>query len=239
MSIQVQELEYGDGDQVFTAHVAWDEAVSGPRPGVLVSHAWGGRSEFEDRKAELLAELGYVGFALDLYGKGKRGSSPDENRALMTPLLEDRATLQSRMQLALVQLRGVSHVESEKTAAIGFCFGGLCVLDLARAGADLRGVVSFHGLLGLPENLEQTRVSAKALVLHGWQDPMATPDQVLEFAKDMDARGADWQLHAYGTALHAFTNPAAADPDNGLQFDALADHRSWDSMQLFLNEVFA
>ena len=239
MSIQVQELEYRDGDQVFTAHVAWDEAVSGPRPGVLVSHAWGGRSEFEDRKAELLAELGYVGFALDLYGKGIRGSSPEENSALMTPLLEDRATLQSRMQLALAELRAVSHVDSEKTAAIGFCFGGLCVLDLARAGADVRGVVSFHGLLGLPENLAAAPMSAKALVLHGWQDPMATPDQVLELAKDMDARGADWQLHAYGKAVHAFTNPAAADPDNGLQFDALADHRSWDSMQLFLNEVFA
>ncbi len=239
MSIQVQELEYGAGDQVFTAHVAWDEAVSGPRPGVLVSHAWGGRSEFEDRKAELLAELGYVGLALDLYGKGIRGSSPDENQALMTPLLEDRALLQSRMQLALSELRGVSHVDAEKTAAIGFCFGGLCVLDLARSGADVRGVVSFHGLLGLPGNLSPAPLSAKALILHGWQDPMATPDQVLEFAKDMDARDADWQLHAYGTALHAFTNPAAADPDHGLQYDAVADHRSWDSMQLFLNEVFA
>ncbi|MEM9208564.1 MAG: dienelactone hydrolase family protein [Pseudomonadota bacterium] len=239
MSIQVQELEYRDSGQVYTAHVAWDEAVSGPRPGVLVSHAWGGRSEFEDRKAELLAELGYVGFALDVYGKGKRGSSPEENTALMTPLLEDRAALQARMQLALTELRGVSHVDPAKTAAIGFCFGGLCVLDLARTGADLDGVVSFHGLLGLPDNLDGVAVSAKALVLHGWQDPMATPDHVLEFAKDMDARGADWQLHAYGNALHAFTNPAAADPEHGLQYDPTAEHRSWDSMQLFLNEVFA
>ncbi len=239
MTIQVQELEYGDGEHVFTAHVAWDEAESGPRPGVLVSHAWGGRSEFEDRKAELLAELGYVGFALDLYGKGIRGSSPEENSALMTPLLEDRATLQSRMQLALTELRGVSHVDPQKTAAIGFCFGGLCVLDLARTGADVRGVVSFHGLLGLPDNLGIQSMPAKALVLHGWQDPLAPPDQVLEFAKDMDARGADWQLHAYGNAMHAFTNPVADDPANGLQFEASADHRSWDSMQLFLNEVFA
>lgn len=238
MSIQVQELEYGDDEHVFTAHVAWDEAVSGPRPGVLVSHAWGGRSEFEDRKAERLAELGYVGFALDVYGKGIRGSSPEENSALMTPLIEDRATLQARMKLALAELRGFSHVDPDKTAAIGFCFGGLCVLDLARTGADVRGVVSFHGLLGLPGNLDSVSVSAKALVLHGWQDPLAPPDQVLAFAEDMDARGADWQLHAYGTSMHAFTNPVANDPDNGLLFDATAEHRSWDSMQLFLNEVF-
>ena len=239
MSIQVQQLEYRDGDSVFEAHVAWDEAVSGVRPGVLVSHAWGGRGEFEDRKAERLAELGYVGFALDVYGKGKRGTSPDENRRLMEPLLADREVLQRRMKLALEQLKGLGTVDAGKTAAIGFCFGGLCVLDLARCGADLRGVVSFHGLLGAPGNTEGASMSAKALVLHGWRDPMATPEQVLEFAREMDGLGADWQLHAYGHSLHAFTNPAANDPDNGLQFDPVADHRSWDSMWLFLNEVFA
>jgi dienelactone hydrolase len=239
MSIQIKNLEYKDGDSIFEAHVAWDEAVSGPRPGVLVSHAWGGRTEFEDRKAERLAELGYVGFALDLYGKGIRGSSPDENSKLMAPLLEDRAMLQRRMKLALDELRGLAQVDPQKTAAIGFCFGGLCVLDLARSEADLRGVVSFHGLLGAPGNTDGNRMTAKALVLHGWKDPMATPEQVLEFSKEMDSLDADWQLNAYGNALHAFTNPQANDPAHGLKYDPVVERRSWDSMWMFLNEVFA
>lgn len=239
MSIQVLEVEYKDGDTVFEAHVAWDEALSGSRPGVLVSHAWGGRSEFEDRKAEQLAELGYVGFALDLYGKGVRGSNPKENAALMQPLLDDRATLQNRMQLALEQLRNQKDVDSSRTAAIGFCFGGLCVLDLARSGADVCGVASFHGLLSSPGNADGNNMTAKALLMHGWQDPLAPPEQVLSFAEEMQRLGADWQLHAYGDAQHAFTNPSANDPEHGMLYNAAADHRSWDSMRLFLDEIFA
>ena len=179
-----------------------------------------------------------MGFALDLYGNGVRGSSPEENQALMQPLLDDRELLQRRMQRALDQLRSQKDVGG-KLGAIGFCFGGLCVLDLARTGAELEGVVSFHGLLGAPENTAGNTMRAKALVLHGWRDPLAPPDQVLELAREMEALGADWQLHAYGTALHAFTNPSANDPQAGLQYDAQADRRSWDAMQLFLNEVFA
>lgn len=239
MSIQVRQLEYKDGNEVFAAHVAWDEAVSGIRPGVLVAHAWGGRKEFEDRKAERLAELGYVGFALDLYGKGITGDSPEENRKLMTPLLEDRQLLERRIKLALEEMRGLAQVDAHKVAAIGFCFGGLCVLDLARSGADVRGVVSFHGLLGAPDNVSARPIKAKALVLHGWKDPLAPPEDVLAFAEEMNSRGADWQLHAYGNALHAFTNPGANDADHGLVYDAVAERRSWDSMWLFLNEVFA
>ena len=238
MSIQAIELEYRDGDTVLEAHVAWDASNSDPRPGVLVSHAWGGRSEFEDRKAEQLAELGYVGFALDLYGKDVRGSTPEENAALMQPFLDDRALLCRRMQLALEQLRGRKDVERARTAAIGFCFGGLCVLDLARSGADVRGVASFHGLLGAPEGDQSEAINAKVLVMHGWQDPLATPEQVLAFSEEMTRRSADWQLHAYGTAMHAFTNPNASDPDNGMMYDKVAEHRSWDAMQLFLGESF-
>lgn len=238
MSIQAIDVEYGHGGETFSAHVAWDTSISGHRPGVLVAHAWGGRSEFEDRKAEQLAELGYVGFALDLYGKGIRGSNAEENAALMQPLLDDRRLLQERMAAALEHLSGQKDVDRTRLAAIGFCFGGLCVLDLARSGADLRGVASFHGLLAAPEQSGSVDLSAKVLALHGWQDPMATPEQVLQFSKEMDARGADWQLHAYGKAMHAFTNPAANDPGNGLLYDADADHRSWDAMRLFLGEVF-
>ncbi len=239
MSIQIRQLEYKDGNTVLEAHIAWDEAVHGSRPGVLVSHAWGGRTEFEDRKAERLAELGYVGFALDLYGQGITGSGPEENAALMQPFLDDRPMLQRRMQLALDTLRGTKDVDSSRVAAIGFCFGGLCVLDLARAGADLRGVVSFHGLLGSPGNTDGNAMKAKALVLHGWQDPLAKPDELLAFAEEMKRLGADWQLNAYGNCMHAFTNPNANDSAQGMLYDATADRRSWDSMQLFLNEVFA
>lgn len=239
MSIQAIDLEYRDGSAVFEAHVAWDASITGPRPGVLVSHAWGGRSEFEDRKAEQLAELGYVGFAVDLYGKGVRGNSPEENAALMQPYLDDRVMLQRRMTLALDQLRAQKDVDRARTAAIGFCFGGLCVLDLARSGADVRGVASFHGLLGAPDVQDEGEITANVLVLHGWLDPLAPPDQVLAFSEEMARRNADWQLHAYGKCLHAFTNPIANDPPNGMLYDASADHRSWDSMRLFLGEAFA
>ena len=239
MSIQTRTIEYKDGDTVLAAHMAWDDTVSGHRPGVLVSHAWAGRSDFEDRKAEHLAELGYVGFALDLYGQGVTGRSPDENAALMQPFLDDRALLQRRMQLSLEQLSAQKEVDSDRTAAIGFCFGGLCVLDLARTGAELRGVVSFHGLLGAPGNTEGTKISSKVLVLHGWRDPLAPPEQVLSFADEMANHGADWQLQVYGNCMHAFTNPEAEAPENGMQYDPTADHRSWDSMWVFLNEVFS
>ena len=239
MSIQVQKVEYRDGDTVLEAHVAYDEAVSGTRPGVLVSHTWAGRTEFEDRKAEQLAELGYVGFALDLFGKGVVGSGPEENAGLIQPFLDDRPMLPKRMQLALDQLRGQKDVDSNRVAAGGFCFGGLCVLDLARSAAELRGVVSFHGLLGSPGNTAGNTMKAKALLLHGWKDPLATPEQVLEFATEMDGLDADWQLHAYGKSMHAFTNPNANEADRGMLYDPVAEHRSWDSMRLFLDEVFA
>lgn len=239
MAIKTRQIDYRDGDTTLEAHVAWDDTLTGSRPGVLVSHAWGGRSEFEDRKAERLAELGYVGFALDLYGKGIRGSNPEENAKLMQPFLDDRALLQRRMKLALEQLRAQKDVDPDRVAAIGFCFGGLCVLDLARLGTDIRGVVSFHGLLGAPGNTAGNAMTAKALVLHGWQDPLAPPEQVFDFAKEMDELGADWQLHAYGRCMHAFSNPNASQPENGLQYDPTAERRSWDSMWLFLNEVFA
>ncbi len=241
MSIQVKKVEYREGSDSFQGYAAWDEAVSGVRPGVLVAHAWSGRSEFEDRKAELLAELGYVALAIDMYGQGRRGSSPEENRALMTPLLADRAQLLRRLSAGHEQLKGLPNVDSDRTAAIGFCFGGLCVLDLLRAGTDLCGVVSFHGLLARPEAdvAAPSGPRAKALLLHGWNDPLATPEQVLAFAEEMQELGADWQLNAFGNAVHAFTNPAATDAADGKLYDAVADRRSWDAMQLFLNEVFA
>ena len=238
MSIQTRLVEYKDGDILLEAYMAWDESSSDRRPGVLISHAWGGRGEFEEAKAAQLAELGYVGFALDLYGKGVKGVNPEQNRALMQPLLDDREMLQRRMHLALDNIRKQKEVDGDRVAAMGFCFGGLCVLDLARTGADILGAASFHGLFSTPGNTKGKEISAKVLVMHGWDDPMATPDQVLSLADELTAAGADWQIHAYGNTVHAFTNPAANDVEHGTVYDADADRRSWQSLQLFLAEIF-
>ena len=238
MEILTRQIEYKDGDILLEGYMAWDDTSSDRRPGVLISHAWAGRSEFEESKAEQLAELGYVGFALDLYGKGVRGSNPEQNGALMQPLLDDRPMLQRRMHLALENIRKQKEVDSERVAAMGFCFGGLCVLDLARTGADILGAASFHGLFNSPGNTDDNKISAKVLVMHGWDDPMAKPDQVLSLADELSAMEADWQIHAYGNTLHAFTNPAADDADMGTVYNADADRRSWQSLQLFLAEIF-
>jgi dienelactone hydrolase len=238
MAIRARNVEYRDGECVLEAYLAWDSTAKQTRPGVLIAHAWSGRSGFEESKALALAELGYVGFALDLYGKGIKGASPAENDALMQPLLRDRVTLQRRMVLALDEVRKQIEVDPERIAAIGFCFGGLCVLDLARTGADILGVASFHGLFRQPGNTEGNRISAKVLAMHGWDDPMVTPDQVVALAEELTAMGADWQIHGYGNTVHAFTNPAAKDAARGTVYDADADRRSWLSLQLFLAEIF-
>jgi len=238
MSIQERLVEYDDGDVVLEGMLAWDDSLADPRPGVLISHAWSGRSDYEDGKAKRLAGLGYAALSLDLYGKGVRGSNPEENSALMQPFLEDREMLQRRLLVSLATLREQAEVDSSKVAAIGFCFGGLCVLDIARTGEDLAGVVSFHGLLGAPGNTVGNSIKAKVLALHGWDDPMATPDDVIALSREMTTMGADWQLHAYGNTVHAFTNPDANDRAMGTVYDATADRRSWTAMQNFLEELF-
>ena len=205
---------------------------------MLVAHAWGGRGDNEDAKARALAGLGCAGLAIDLYGKGVRGRDRDENAALMQPFMDDRALLQRRMRLSLEVLKDQREVDTDRTAAIGFCFGGLCVLDLARSGANLAGVVSFHGLLGAPGNTGGNAIVAKVLALHGWDDPMAPPEHVVALARELSGQGADWQLHAYGNTMHAFTNRQANDPGFGTVYHPDADRRSWRAMQDFFTEIF-
>ncbi len=238
MNIQTRTIDYDDGDTVLEGLIAWDDDHDKPRPGVMVSHAWAGRSPFEDNKAAELAKLGYTGFALNLYGKAVLGSGPDENAALMTPFLDDRPMLQKRLLLSLEAMRNQPEVDESRVAAIGFCFGGLCVLDIARTGADLDGVVSFHGLFGSPGNTSGNKIKAKILALHGWDDPMATPDSVVALGEELTAMGADWQLHGYGNTMHAFTNPDANDPVMGTVYSESADRRSWAATQNFLAEIF-
>jgi dienelactone hydrolase len=237
MPVVTRTVEYRHGPVRLQGLLAWDDGWSGPRPAVLVSHAWIGRDEFACGKAQDLARLGYVGFALDMYGDARTGSGPEENAALMQPFMEDRSLLQARIGAALEAIRAQPEADPARIAAIGFCLGGLCVLDLARSGADLRGVVSFHGLLSPPGNTSGRQIQAKVLVLHGYDDPMGPPEQVLALASELTEAGADWQIHAYGGTVHAFTNPRANDPAFGTVYKEIAARRSWQAMGNFLAEV--
>jgi dienelactone hydrolase len=233
---------YRDGSTEFEGYLAFDGAKDKRRPGVLVFHQWSGCSAFEQEKAEWLAGLGYAALAVDMYGTGKRGTNPAENGALMTPLVNDRAELRKRAEAALRHLKSLPMVDGDRIGAIGFCFGGLCVLDVARAAMPgVRGVVSLHGLLGAPDAAKlpsAAQITARVLALHGWNDPMARPDSVLAFAREMHDHGAEWQLHAFGGCGHAFTNPGAQDAKGGMQYSPLADARSFAIVKEHLAEVF-
>jgi dienelactone hydrolase len=232
MSVTTQIVDYEQNGETFEGFLAMPSGT--PKGVVLVAHAWGGQSAFEQDKAKLVAEWGYAGFAIDVYGKGKRGETNEECEALMTPLASNREALQSRLAHALSVAK--EEAGTTKAAAIGFCFGGMSVLDMARKNMGVEGVVSFHGLFGAPGNTDET-IGPKVLALHGWEDPMATPDDVMDFSREMTKAKADWQLHAYGATMHAFTNPAAANPDFGTMYDAGADRRSFAACKDFLAEV--
>jgi len=236
-------LEYAEGKTTCEAFIAYDESKANKRPCVLIHHAWGGQGDFEREKAKKLAALGYVGFAIDVYGKGRRGASMEENAKLMQPYADDRGMLCQRLHAAFDAAKKHPMVDPSRVGAIGFCFGGLCALDLARTSgpsSGLKGIVSFHGMFGPPKVAKQEKkIAAKILALHGYDDPMATPQDLMAFAAEMTAAGADWQIHAYGNTGHAFTNPQMNLPEKGLVYNAVADRRSWIAMKNFFEEVFA
>lgn len=209
-----------------------------PRPAVLVCHTWRGQGDFERGWAEQLARLGYVGVAHDVYGAGVLGDTPEACRALMSPLLADRAELGRRLLAGVGAVAELPWVERQRVAAIGFCFGGLCVLDLARHGAPLAGVVSLHGLFS-PLPTPSASIAARVLVLHGYDDPMAPPEAMVALATELTEAGADWQIHAYGGTMHAFTNPGANDPQRGTVYSPRAASRSRIAVEAFLSELFA
>jgi dienelactone hydrolase len=236
MAIVERLVEYQHGEVLLEGYLVWDDSQTAPAPAIAVAHAWGGRSDFECARARKLAQQGYTAMAIDVYGKGVFGNNPEENAALMEPLLRDRLLLQERLKSAISCLADQPESDPTRVAAIGYCFGGLCVLDLARIGSNLAGVVSLHGLFIPPKN-QGGAISAKVLCLHGYDDPMATPDTMVQLADEMTRAGADWQIHAYGGTVHAFTNPAAASPADGVAYSEAADRRSWRALSDFLEEV--
>lgn len=232
-----ETVYYTHHDSNLKAYVAYPEG-KGPFPTILLAHAWAGRDKFVCDKASAIAKLGYVGFALDMFGDAKVGTSNEENEKLIQPFMQDRNFLRERMLLAFTTARELPHVNKEKMGVMGFCFGGLCALDLARSGASLKGTVSFHALLSAPSGVKTEKIQSKILALHGHDDPMATPHDVLQFQTEMTKAGVDWQMHIYGQTQHAFTNPAAQDSNLGLIYNTNADKRSWLAMKNFWAEVF-
>lgn len=236
--MQKIEQSYFHDETECKGYVVYDNGVDLPRPGVLVAHDWSGRNPFACDTAAKMAKLGYVGFALDMFGNAQLGETNEEKTALIGPLVEDRALLQARVQCALQTLAENEYVDSNKIAIIGFCFGGLCALDLARTGADIRGAVSFHGLFMPANNISGTTIKAKILALHGHDDPMVPPDAVTALTQELSEADADWQIHIYGNTKHAFTNPQANDEALGTVYNRVAADRAWRAMENFLVEVF-
>ncbi len=232
-----QFVEYEHGGVSFEGYLALDGGTARPRPAVMIAHTWQGRGEFVCDKARILAGQGYAGFAIDLYGNGIVGSNAEESARLMQPLLDDRTLLHDRLLAALAALRTVEGIDPSKIAAIGYCFGGLCVLDLARLDAQVKGVASLHGLLKPPPAPCAATIGPSVLVLHGNDDPMAPVEDVIALERELTAAGADWQLHTYGNTMHSFTNPNANDRALGTIYNATADRRSWTSLMNFLGEV--
>ena len=237
MTLANRTVHYQHEGITFEGYLAIPSGNPTPKPAIMIVHTWVGRDEFACRKADQLAQWGYTAFAIDLYGGGKVGQTPEENSALMNGLLNDRNLLKERLWAALDVLREQPETDVDRVAAIGFCFGGLCVLDLARSGADLRGVISFHGLFNPPQGLPTPPIRSKILILHGFEDPMATPEDAVTLGHELTHRGADWQLHLYSNTMHAFTNPRANDRSFGTVYNPTSNDRSHQCLLEFLTEV--
>lgn len=233
------EMTYQHNGKTLRGYCVYDESNTNKRPGVLVVPDWAGRGQNYCERAEQLAELGYVGFTVDMYGDAKTYDSKEERSQAIQPFINDRHLTSAYLQAALETLKKIPVIDPNKIAAIGFCFGGLCVLDFARSGVLIKGVVSFHGLLNKPENISTKSIHAKILALHGFDDPMVTPDVMVAFCQEMTAVKANWQLNAYSNTMHAFTRKDANDPSFGTVYNEQAAKRSWHDMEGFFEEIFA
>ncbi len=236
--VKTKAIEYKDGDTVLTGLLAWDDAAAGKRPGVLVVHEWWGLNDYAKGRAEQLAAEGYVAFALDMYGDNKVTTHPEEANAWMTEIASNVDLWTRRAQLGLDVLKSQDQVDPARTAAIGYCFGGATVMQLAYAGADLDAVVSFHGSLPpAPESV--TSIAPQVLAAHGRDDQFVPPEQVAAFQQGLDRAGAKWEMMIFSGTRHAFTNPNAGEYGiDNLAYNETADKRSWAAMKQLFDEVF-
>ncbi|MGC3960914.1 MAG: dienelactone hydrolase family protein [Verrucomicrobiota bacterium] len=238
-AIQTKTIEYKQGDITLEGVVVYDDAVKGKRPGVLIVHQWMGITEYEKTRATMLAKLGYVAFCADIYGKGIRPKDTKEAGAEATKYKSDRALLRARVNAGFAEIKKHELVDAKHVAAIGYCFGGTTVLELARSGAEVTGVVSFHGGLDSPTPADGKNIKGKILACHGADDPFVPAKDIAAFESEMRDNKVDWQLISYGGAVHSFTQPMAGDDNSkGAAYNKAADLRSWEAMKQFLGELF-
>ena len=236
--LKSQMVEYRQGDMVLEGYLVYDDALKGRRPGILVVHEWKGLNDYAKQRADMLARLGYVAFAADMYGKGIRPESHEEAAKQAGIYKADRNLMRGRIQAALHVLKEHPLVDPEKVGAIGYCFGGTTVLELARSGANVLGVVSFHGGLTTPNPQDAKNIKGKVLVCQGAADKF-TLDGVGPLKKEMKDAGVDLRFESYGGAVHSFTVPEAGnDPSTGMAYNEAADMKSWESMKAFFKEIF-
>lgn len=237
--IHAETVEYMQGGAALEGYLAYDDAIIGKRPGVVVVHEWWGLNDFIKGRAEALAKLGYVAFAVDIYGKGIRAKTAEEAGKLAGLYRSDRKLLRARANAGLEVLKRLEQTDTKNIAAIGYCFGGGTVLEMARGGADISGVVSFHGNLDNPNPADAKNIKAEVLVLHGAEDPYVTPEQVRTFWDEMRKTDARWQVNIYSGAVHSFTNPDSGnDKSKGVAYNETAAVRSWNAMRVFFGEIF-
>ncbi|MFV2031775.1 MAG: dienelactone hydrolase family protein [Gammaproteobacteria bacterium] len=242
MNIVTNEVDYQVNGISHRAYVAFNDLTSPPRPGILLVHEWWGLNDYMKKRAKMLAELGYVALAIDMYGEGRLAADPDEAGSLMNVVLGDMENGTRALQAGYQTLVDQPQVNADKTAAIGYCFGGAMALHMARIGLPLSAVVSFHGALGSFHTAAPGSIQPRVLVCHGEADTMVTMDDLAGFKQEMDTAQANYQVNVYPNAKHGFSNEAA--DGNGekygldLGYNALADNKSWDAMEALFEEVF-
>jgi len=241
-AIEGKDVNYSANGVVMKGYLAYDRNASGKRPGVLVVHEWWGHNEYARKRARMLAEMGYTALAVDMYGEGKQAMHPDDAGKFSSELMKNFDVAKARFMAALGFLKEQSGVDPERIAAIGYCFGGGVVLNMARQGIDLKGVASFHGGLAAVSPAQPGTVKAKILVLHGADDKFIAPDQIEAFKKEMRDSGADFDFISYPGAVHSFTNPDAdtyaKEFNLPLGYNAEADKKSWEELSKFFDRIF-
>ena len=237
--IETRTVEYQDGDLALEGFVAWNADLTADAPAVLVVHQWMGLTDYERQRCRQLAELGYVAMALDIYGRDNRPTDTRQAGQTAGQFKSDRALFRKRLNLGLEQLLKQPHVDKNKVAAIGYCFGGTGVLELARSGASVQGVVSFHGGLDSPTPEDGQNIQAKVLVCHGADDPFVPAKDIDAMVAEFNEAKVDWQMIYYSGAVHSFTQPmAGTDNSRGAAYNERADKRSWKAMRDFFDEIF-